>query len=719
MSLVLAMAVATLLSMLIGELVPKNMAIALSFPIGKAVARPQLVFTAIFKPAIVVLNGFSNKVLNVFGLEAKEEISGARTPAELASLVRRSAAMGTLDAGTANFIARTLKFSGRTAADVMTPRIRVETIDADQPVSDIVEAAKRTGYSRFPVIGESSDDIRGVVHIKKAIAVPADRRAKLEAGAIMTDVLRVPETIHLDALLAELREGNLQLAVVLDEYGGTAGIATLEDLVEEIVGEVADEHDKVRPGLLQSASGDWYFPGLLRPDELSEQIPGLTVPDEAAYETVGGYVMSQLGRIAAVGDTVDVGGGTLSVTRMDGRRIDRICFRPVRGVRRRPARRARQVPHERLGRNPLACRPAGRQRLLRGRRVRRHVGPPQPDRAAGRGRFQARPDHPAGHGKRLPDARLRPAGHHRLLAADPAGGRAGDPPPAGRAAGSGRASPMEVADIVAFAVALLVVTFLHVTFGEMVPKNISVSVADKAALLLAPPLMFIARLVKPVIVALNWSANHILKLMRIEPKDEVTSSFTLEEVQSIVQESTRHGLVDDDAGLITGALEFSEHTASRVMVPLDKLVMLKAATTPVEFEKAVSRTGFSRFPMLDDDGMLSGYLHIKDVLSIPDAGYHQPIAESRIRSLANLAMDDEIEKAMSVMQRTGSHLARVIGPDGLTQGVLFLEDVIEQLVGEIRDATQATGYRRLGQPDGQLTAAVEHGPGTAVHAAYP
>jgi CBS domain containing-hemolysin-like protein len=329
-SLVLAMAVATLLSMLIGELVPKNMAIALSFAIGKALARPQLMFTAIFKPAIIVLNGFSNKVLNVFGLEAKEEISGARTPAELASLVRRSAAMGTLDPGTANFVSRTLKFSARTAADVMTPRIRVETIDADQPVTDIVEAAQRTGYSRFPVIGESSDDIRGVVHVKKAIAVPSARRANLEAGAIMTDVLRVPETIHLDALLAELREGNLQLAVVLDEYGGTAGIATLEDLVEEIVGEVADEHDRVRPGLLQSASGDWYFPGLLRPDELSEQIPGLTVPDEAAYETVGGYVMSKLGRIASVGDTVDVDGGTLSVTRMDGRRIDRICFRPGR-----------------------------------------------------------------------------------------------------------------------------------------------------------------------------------------------------------------------------------------------------------------------------------------------------------------------------------------------------------------------------------------------------
>jgi CBS domain containing-hemolysin-like protein len=261
--------------------------------------------------------------------------------------------------------------------------------------------------------------------------------------------------------------------------------------------------------------------------------------------------------------------------------------------------------------------------------------------------------------------------------------------------------PMEIADVVAFTVALLVVTFLHVTFGEMVPKNISVSVADKAALLLAPPLMFIARLVNPAIVALNWSANHILRLMRIEPKDEVNSSFTLEEVQSIVQESTRHGLVDDDAGLITGALEFSEHTASDIMVPLDKLVMMKAATTPVEFEKAVSRTGFSRFPMMDEDGMLSGYLHIKDVLSIPESDYEHPIAESRIRSLANLSMDDEIEKAMSVMQRTGSHLARVIGPDGNTGGVLFLEDVIEQLVGEIRDATQAKGIRRLGQPDGE------------------
>ncbi|MDQ0735469.1 hemolysin family protein [Arthrobacter agilis] len=328
-SIIIAMILATLLSMLIGELVPKNLSIALPFRVGKALARPQLVFTAVFKPAIIVLNGFSNRILNIFGLEAKEEISGARTPSELSSLVRRSAEMGTLDQGTANFLARTFSFSERTAADVMTPRIRMEVIDSDQTVADVVEAARRTGYSRFPLIGDSADDIRGVVHVKKAVAVPRHKRAELPAGTIMTDVLRVPETVHLDSLLSELREANLQLAVVLDEYGGTAGVATLEDLVEEIVGEVKDEHDKLKPGVLQSAAGDWFFPGLLRPDEVTVLVPGLVVPDESGYETVAGFIMAELGRVPAPGDQVEVPAGTLTVERMDGRRIDRVHFRPA------------------------------------------------------------------------------------------------------------------------------------------------------------------------------------------------------------------------------------------------------------------------------------------------------------------------------------------------------------------------------------------------------
>lgn len=325
-ALTVAMVVATLLSMLIGELVPKNMAIAKSFEIGKALARPQLVFTAVFKPAIVVLNGFSNKVLHQFGMEAKEEISGARSPSELASLVRRSAAMGTLDAGTATFLARTLSFSQRTAADVMTPRMRVETIESTKSVAEIIDVARRTGYSRFPVIGDSADQILGVVHLKKAVSIPFHKRSDIEVGAIMTDVLRVPETVHLDALILELREGNLQMAVVQDEYGGTAGVATLEDLVEEIVGEVSDEHDRAKPGILLAADGTWYFPGLMRPDEVSERIGPLSVPDEAGYETVGGFMMAELGRIAVVGDTVAVGGGTLVVDRVERRRIDRIRF---------------------------------------------------------------------------------------------------------------------------------------------------------------------------------------------------------------------------------------------------------------------------------------------------------------------------------------------------------------------------------------------------------
>ncbi|NVM98817.1 hemolysin family protein [Arthrobacter sp. SDTb3-6] len=328
-ALAVAMVIATLLSMLIGELVPKNMAIAKSFEIGKAVARPQLVFTAVFKPAVLLLNGVANKVLHVFGMEAKEEISGARSPAELASLVRRSAAMGTLDEGTARFVARTLSFGERTAADVMTPRMRVETIESEQSVADIIAAARRTGFSRFPVIGDSPDNILGVVHLKKAVSIPFRKRPDIEAGAIMTEVLRVPETVHLDALILELREGNLQMAVVQDEYGGTAGVTTLEDLVEEIVGEVSDEHDRTKPGILQGADGNWFFPGLMRPDEVSERIGALNVPDEAGYETVGGFMMAELGRIAVVGDTVPVEGGTLVVDRLERHRIDRICFIPA------------------------------------------------------------------------------------------------------------------------------------------------------------------------------------------------------------------------------------------------------------------------------------------------------------------------------------------------------------------------------------------------------
>lgn len=303
--LVAAMVVATLLSMLIGELVPKNLSIARSMQVGRALARPQLMFTAVFRPAIIMLNGFSNRVLHTMGFEAKEEISGARTPEELSSLVRRSAAMGTLDEQTAAFLDRTLRFSDRTAADVMTPRIRMETVDAEQPLEEVIETARRTGFSRFPVLGESPDDIRGVLHVKKAVAVPRERRPDLVAATVMTDIGRVPETVHLDQLISELREASLQMAVVVDEYGGTAGVVTLEDLVEEIVGEIDDEQDRA------SRTHEWVdddtvlVGGMMRPDELGA-ILRLEIPPVETVSTLSGLLSEAVDRLPRVGDETEL-----------------------------------------------------------------------------------------------------------------------------------------------------------------------------------------------------------------------------------------------------------------------------------------------------------------------------------------------------------------------------------------------------------------------------
>ena len=328
MSLTIAMIIGTGLSMLIGELIPKNLSLAKALPIARLLVRPQLVFTAVFRPIVAGLNNFSNWVLGRFGLIAQEELSGARTPEELSSLVRRSAEMGTLDTRTATFVDRTLKFSARTAADVMTPRMDMETIGADQNLNEVLAFARRTGFSRFPVTDGNADEIRGILHVKKAIAVPKSKRGQLTAGTIASDVVRVPEAVTLDTLIVELREAPFQMAVVIDEYGGTAGVVTLEDLVEEIVGEVADEHDRMTPGVLQSPQGGWVFPAVLRPDEVMAQIPGLRIEEDEAYETVGGYIMAELGRVAELGDTVNVEHGTLEVQRIDGHRIERVRYIP-------------------------------------------------------------------------------------------------------------------------------------------------------------------------------------------------------------------------------------------------------------------------------------------------------------------------------------------------------------------------------------------------------
>ena len=326
-SAVIGVAIATILSMILGELVPKNFALALPRQTAKLVLPFQAAFTTVFKPAVALLNGSANAVLRAMGIEPKEELSGARTASELSSLVRRSASAGVLEMDTASLLDRSLRFSELTAADVMTARPGVEALAADDSAEDVIQLARRTGYSRFPVYDDSMDDIIGIVHLKAAVSVPRDRRADVPAAALAQEALRVPESVHLDSLLAELRSRGYQVAVVVDEYGGTAGVVTLEDLVEEIVGEVLDEHDRRRAELVRGGE-TLTFPADWRPDELRDRA-AVRVPENDVYDTVGGYIMSVLERIPAVGDAVEIEGGTLTVARMDGRRIDRVTFTPV------------------------------------------------------------------------------------------------------------------------------------------------------------------------------------------------------------------------------------------------------------------------------------------------------------------------------------------------------------------------------------------------------
>ena len=326
-SIITAVLVATLLSMLFGELVPKNFALAVPLATAKVVMPVQAGFRLLFRPAVVALNATANSVLRLFGITPREELSAARTPEELSSLVLHSARAGLLEKDTATLLSKTLRFSQRTAADVMTPRTRVVDVSADASVLSVLESARRSGFSRFPVVGDDLDDLLGVVHVKYAMSVPRDRRADVPVSAIMTEPLRVPETMTLDNLLSELRGKGYQLAVVIDEYGGTAGLTTLEDVVEELIGEVADEHDRSSAGVVRTEGGI-TFPASLRPDELLER-SGVVVPENPDYETVAGFLMSQLPALPRVGDEVVSPGGTLRVVRMDGRRIDRLRFMPI------------------------------------------------------------------------------------------------------------------------------------------------------------------------------------------------------------------------------------------------------------------------------------------------------------------------------------------------------------------------------------------------------
>ncbi|EEH63841.1 hypothetical protein HMPREF0044_0860 [Gleimia coleocanis DSM 15436] len=327
-AVIISMVIINGVSMLFGELVPKNIALADPMKTAGLVTPLQSAFTKLFLPLIKVLNGTANRMLRLIGIEPMEELSSARSASELAALVRHSAEEGTLDTSTATLLTKSIGIAELTASDVMTHRGRMQYLKESASAADVVELARTTGHSRFPVVGDDSDDILGFVSLRRAVSVPFERRPEVSvlSASLMSEAPRVPETLALAPLLVELRDQGLQIAVVVDEYGGTSGIVTLEDVVEEIVGEVADEHDLRRYGIRRGKDGSWKVPGTLRPDELLERT-GIRVPEDGPYDTLAGLVMYQLKRVAELGDVVELDNAVLEVSLIEGRRVDQITIR--------------------------------------------------------------------------------------------------------------------------------------------------------------------------------------------------------------------------------------------------------------------------------------------------------------------------------------------------------------------------------------------------------
>lgn len=335
-AVVSALIIVNAFSMVFGELIPKNATLADPLAAAGFVTPFITGFTWLFRPLVNLLNGMANALLSRFGIEAAEEASGARSAGELTALLRRSAEEGTLEVSTARLLTRSLGVDELSAVDVMTDRGRIHWLEESATAADLVALASQTGHSRFPVFGDSPDDVLGLVNLRRAIAVPYERRAQVPvtSSSIMTPAPRVPETMPLASLLAELRgygeqeSFGLQMAIVVDEYGGTAGVVTLEDAVEEIVGEVSDEHDRRRAGIHLDSAGRWIAPGWSRPDEVTART-AIRIPDDGPYETLGGLVMNELGRIPQIGDEVTLPTCTILVDAMEGRRVTRVRITPV------------------------------------------------------------------------------------------------------------------------------------------------------------------------------------------------------------------------------------------------------------------------------------------------------------------------------------------------------------------------------------------------------
>ncbi|MEV5444950.1 hemolysin family protein [Streptomyces sp. NPDC052644] len=325
---ILGVALSTVVLMVIGELVPKNWAISRPLAVAKVVATPQRGFTAAFGPFISHLNSTANRFVRRLGLEPAEELAHARGPEELVALARHSAAQGALEEDSAELFVRTLHLGELTAENVMTPRVDVKALEARASAADAVNLTHATGLSRFPVYRDSLDEIIGTVHIRDVLALDEDKRQATRITELITPPLLVPDSLPVDTLLARLR-AERTMAVVIDEYGGTAGVATVEDIIEEVVGEVRDEHDPHEaPDLLPRPAAEdgrrvWEADGGVRTDELAGI--GLRAL-EGPYETLAGLTATLLERIPEPGDTVHLAGWDITVLDVDHHRADRLVL---------------------------------------------------------------------------------------------------------------------------------------------------------------------------------------------------------------------------------------------------------------------------------------------------------------------------------------------------------------------------------------------------------
>lgn len=336
LSILISIAIASAVTMIFGELIPKKYSLARPIETAKYVVAPQRVFSSVMKHPIKVLNGSANAIVRKLGVEPQEELASARSADELSSLVKRSAEQGTLAKETAQILERTLDFDELTALDVMTPRVKTHALQSNCTVQNVIDLTIKTGHSRFPVYGNNIDDIIGVIHLKNVIGTPKKLRKTTTIEKLMRKPVFAPSSIQLDDLLEILRKGGMQMAIVIDEFGGTDGIVTMEDIVEELVGEVQDEHDKSKRSVRKRHGGGWLIPGLMRPDEVGDET-GIYLP-EWGVETIGGQIAHVLERIPRLNDSitlkaVDRSGHNidikLTVIEIDKKRIDRIHLQPI------------------------------------------------------------------------------------------------------------------------------------------------------------------------------------------------------------------------------------------------------------------------------------------------------------------------------------------------------------------------------------------------------